>query len=430
MRLKRSEICTRVRLSLARALLSSSGPATSLGRRLAIIRRIRAAIASSGLALCELFPPELGREPAESLTAEIIPLAEACRFLEREARAILAPRRPSHGSRPFWLNKVELSIRREPLGVVLIIGPANYPLFLPGVQALQALVAGNAVVLKPGKGGSKLANALLGIAVKSGLPQDLWQVLDESVSSAEVTIRERVDKVVLTGSVESGRAVYKLAAEHMTPVILELSGFDPVFVLPGANLARAAAAISFGRKLNKSFTCIAPRRVFAFAQIADELEHLLSERLQMNDFDFDLVRVTGRNDALSLAAQSSYALGATIFGEPSAAKELAASVSAGVVVVNDMIVPTADPRVPFGGRRSSGFGSTRGAEGLLEFTAVKAVIVQRARRLRHLEPHPANAAEFFSAYLEATHSSAWGRRFAAWRKFAGSIMKTQRGKAS
>ena len=79
----------------------------------------------------------------------MLPLAEACRFLEREAEAILAPRRPGRRALPLWLSRVRREIRREPLGVVLIIGPGNYPLLLPGVQLIQALAAGNAVLLKP-----------------------------------------------------------------------------------------------------------------------------------------------------------------------------------------------------------------------------------------------------------------------------------------
>ncbi|MDJ8954084.1 aldehyde dehydrogenase family protein, partial [Clostridium perfringens] len=86
------------------------------------------------------------------LTAEVMPLLAACQFLERSAPRILKPRRFGAWGRPFWLAAVRSEVQREPLGVVGIIGPGNYPLFLPGVQALQALVAGNAVWIKPGVG--------------------------------------------------------------------------------------------------------------------------------------------------------------------------------------------------------------------------------------------------------------------------------------
>ena len=94
------------------------------------------------------------RPTLESLTAEVLPLAEACRFLEREAGKLLAPLRLGKRGLPLWLAGVRSEIQREPFGVVLIIGPGNYPLLLPGVQLIQALVAGNAVLLKPGVGGT------------------------------------------------------------------------------------------------------------------------------------------------------------------------------------------------------------------------------------------------------------------------------------
>ncbi len=83
--------------------------------------------------------------------AEVLPLADACRFLERSGPAILRPRKLGGRGRPAWLWGVTGTITREPQGVVLILGPANYPFFLPGVQLVQALVAGNAVLLKPGR---------------------------------------------------------------------------------------------------------------------------------------------------------------------------------------------------------------------------------------------------------------------------------------
>ncbi len=397
---------------------------TPLEERLAVIKKVRNSIAGSGTELCDLFPPELVRTRADSLTAEIIPLAEACRFLEREAKQLLAPRRLSTKSRPFWLRRVDVEVRREPLGVVLIIGPANYPLFLTGVQALQALVAGNAVILKPGLGGARLANTLRSFAVAAGMPHELFVVLDESISSAKAVIQEGVEKVVLTGSVESGREVYRQAAAMLTPVIMELSGYDPVFVQPGANLDRAAQAIAFGLRLNGGETCIAPRRIYVFEPIAEEFERRLEEGPAHRPIP--ITRVRNDDEALEKASRYPYALSATIFGEPARAKALARRVQAGVVVVNDIIVPTADPRVPFGGRQLSGFGTTRGAEGLLEFTCLKTVITQNGKRLRHLEPPPPNAEDLFNAYLAASHRTRWSDRLGGWRNLIAVVSRNKR----
>ncbi|HKI68776.1 MAG TPA: aldehyde dehydrogenase family protein, partial [Verrucomicrobiae bacterium] len=126
----------------------------SLKRRLSLIRELRRLIAENASQLAEASARVRQRPIGESLTTEIVPLAEACRFLEREAGKILTPRRLGSRHRPVWLSGVTTEILREPIGVVLIIGPGNYPLLLPGVQLIQALAAGNAVLLKPGVDGT------------------------------------------------------------------------------------------------------------------------------------------------------------------------------------------------------------------------------------------------------------------------------------
>jgi hypothetical protein len=97
------------------------------------------------------------------------------------------------------------------------------------------------------------------------------------------------------------------------------------------------------------------------------------------------------------------------------ALELAGFIRAGVVVVNDMIVPTADPRLPFGGRGMSGYGATRGAEGLLDLTAIKAVAVRKGKFRPHLdERHPGDG-ELFRAFLAASHGGSLRERWLGWR---------------
>ena len=197
--------------------------------------------------------------PAETLAGELIPLADACKFLENEAERILAPRRISNRRRPLWLGRVSVALQREPFGTVLIVGAANYPLFLPGVQALQALVAGNSVLIKPGRGASAAAQALVNTFCGAGLDPSLVQVLPEDVAWVASAVEAGVDKVVLTGSAETGCRVQSLLATSLTPATMELSGCDAVFVLESADLDRVARCLAFGLRFNGSATCIAPR---------------------------------------------------------------------------------------------------------------------------------------------------------------------------
>lgn len=445
-----------------------------LERRLGCLRTLRDELARDPTALTRHFSRELQRAAADSIAAEILPLAEASRFLERNAIKLLRPRWLSSHDRLLWLSKVRIELRREPLGTVLIIGPSNYPLFLPGAQTLQALVAGNAVLWKPGRGGRDVALVLREMAARAGIPPGLLTVLDETTRAGTAVLRAGVDKVVMTGSAKSGAAMLRDAAEQITPAIVELSGCDSVFVRGDADVTKAVRAVVFGMKLNGGATCIAPRRIFVNSAVAERFEQALTDAVRMlapvrvsptaasfaeavirqaislgarssSSADFvtdafqpvilwsarpemdvmrsDLVapvasvmRVDTDEEALEAASVCPYSLGATIFGEERGARRLAARVSAGVVVVNDMIVPTADPRLPFGGLRRSGFGKTRGAEGLLEMTNLKAVVVQRAAQLRHLEPPHPRAEELFVAFLAARHRRKWVDRLQAWRR--------------
>jgi hypothetical protein len=127
-----------------------------------------------------------------------------------------------------------------------------------------------------------------------------------------------------------------------------------------------------------------------------------------------LVTVDSDDDALKLAKLSPYALGATIFSSNlAAATALACRVAAGVVVINDMVVPTADPRLPFGGRKRSGFGVTRGAEGLLDMTVPKVITCTRGSWHPHFSPATTGDADLFTAYLRMVHGDGGWRRFRA-----------------
>ncbi len=452
--------------------------AATVSERLGVIRHLRRLLADNPLPLARTVPLEqpgsLHRTTADTLVAEVLPLAEACRWLLREAKPLLRDERLGSRSRPAWLRGVEAKVRREPLGVVLVVGPANYPLFLPGVQVLQALTAGNAVLWKPAPGAKTTADALRYLLLEAGLDPALLVVLDVAPGNVEQAIHAGVDKVVLTGHVDTGRAILRLCAEAVTPATVELSGCDAVFVLPGADLQRAAAALAFGLRLNGSATCMAPRRLFVSSAVADELLVLLREHLaalppvplsarvsqelaallenarsygaavvehgaadsfryalilnatpEMRAMETDLpapllsvLRFSNLSAAIEAHAACPYALTASIFGPEGDASQLAQGISVGTVVINDLIVPTADPRLAFGGRGQSGFGLTRGREGLLGMTAQKTILLQRSRSLRPYAPTGEAHESFFAAFLKVVHGSNWRARMAGMRALA------------
>jgi acyl-CoA reductase-like NAD-dependent aldehyde dehydrogenase len=472
------------RLILVARAVQADWAETPLRRRLGVVARLRHLIARNAAELSQSIGERPSRADGETLALEVLPLADACRFLEREAEALLEPRRLGTKGRPLWLSGTKAEVRREPLGVILIIAPSNYPLFLPGVQIVQALTAGNAVLIKPAPGCAEPMRALLGLLAEAGLPADLCVLLDETVEAGREAITAGVDKLVLTGSAETGQRVLADLAPYLTPAVMELSGNDAVFVLPGADLDLTAKALAYGLRLNGGATCIAPRRVFVdrgcaleleqrliplvlnlapiaipdriqtqVARLLDEAEvagcRLIGHRFQAKEPRMapviiadavpelgllredifapvlSLVPVAGETDALNAAAQCPYALGASIFGPEALARPLAARVRAGSVTINDLIVPTADPRLPFGGQGVSGFGVTRGAEGLLEMTTIKAVTIRTGRFRPHYEPVTPGDTAMMLDYIAATHGEE--ARWPAMKRLVRGLMRRGRG---
>lgn len=458
--------------------------ATPLPERLAVLQRARHILALRGREIALTATTSL-HPLAEVIASEILPLAAAIRFLERRAPALLRRKRLGASGRPVWLGRVAAEIHREPHGLIGIIGPSNYPLLLPGVQIFQALAAGNAVMLKPGQDGTAAARALASLLAEAGLPTGLLTILEESPEAGAALAALPCDKLFFTGSLRTGSRVLAALAPHAVPAVVELSGCDAVFVRADADVALTARALAFGMRLNGSRTCIAPRRVFvqnalleplkaalrsgirpsetAGDALADFLAPMLQEaadagceflsgglqpggnvalpcvlsgaaphlRITREDIFapvLSLIPVESDGQALAFASQCRFALGASIFSaDIEAARHLAARIPAGSVSINDLILPTADPRVPFGGRGHSGFGSTRGAEGLLEMTTLKVIHTRHGRFTPHFDaPHREDEA-FFVQCLLAGHAPGFSARLAAaWRAFRNLLTRSKR----
>lgn len=437
-----------------------------LRRRLRVLRTVRVALGRRPRELADTVSREA---VSQTLAAEVLPLLDAMRFLERESRRVLRERRLRLRGRPSWLCGTAVFARPEPLGVVLVIGPANYPLLLPGVPLLQALVAGNAVLVKPAPGGRAPLVRLVRELERCGLPEGLVEVLSEDVAAVAAYLKRGVDKVILTGSAKTGRAVLRELAETTTPAVLELSGCDAVIVLTGANLRLVVDCLLLGFTLNEGRTCLAPRRVFAEGPLVDKLLEQLRARLSergllerdyrgpavahavgkirealsqgavlrsgaLSEVDgvpgirgpvildgvttemsvarddlfvpvVSFLRVVNEADAVRSVRDCPYALGASVFGPLWRCHAVARSLDVGCVIINDMIVPSADPRVSFGGRHASGFGMTRGALGLQEMTQVKHIIRARPFFRPHLEPPCPADADVLESLIRLEHAS-------------------------
>ncbi len=464
--------------------------AAPLANRLRVLGRFRRLAADGARELAERVPTRLAgalsRTVADTLVSEVLPLIEACRFLDRESGRILRTRELGGEGRPVWLGRVEAQVERAPWGVVLVIAAANYPLLLAGVQTVQALVAGNAVIWKPAPGTEAVAFAMRTLLLEAGLEPELLTVLDASVAAAEEAIAARVDFVAVTGSPATGRAVLRQLAETVTPAVLELSGCDAVMVLPGADLRHVVEAMSFGLRFNGSFTCMAPRRILLAGLSAGEADFVeagltkalaglkpveLSEagRVLLGDLVEDaraqgatvavnglregeqqagatlvlgatpamvvmrsevfapvvsVMRTASVGEAIAADAVCPFGLTAAIFGREREARAVAGRLRVGNVLINDVIAPTADCRVSFGGRGGSGYGVTRGAEGLLAMTTPKTIQVRRGRPKRAYEVTGDGHIELFAGLTQLLHGG-WGKKFAGLRRLMAAARNLQ-----
>ena len=411
--------------------------ATSIRQRLCHIRSLRRLLVTECDALCAAIGQEIGKTTAESIGSEVLPTAEACLFLEREAARLLRPHTVPRRNRPLWLWRQRDVIHRRPRGVIGIIGTWNYPFFLSGVQIVQALTAGNAVLWKPSEVAPAVAALLHSLILKAGFPADLLQVMPATREAGAQLAEAAVDHVVFTGGVEVGRRLAARLGERLVSSTLELSGCDAQFVLDDADVQLAARAAWFGSTINRGQTCVAVRRSFvaravypAFcaalkplaesaqprhlatpsqaeqgrrlvaAALADGAKLLgppeqapaadpmammqavlIDARAEMavcREASFapvlSVLPFDTLDEALAMVVQCPYRLGASVFtGSPARAEPIATRVRSGMVTVNDVLVPTSHPATPFGGNGDSGWGVTQGAEGLLDMTVPQVV---------------------------------------------------------
>lgn len=168
----------------------------------------------------------------------------------------------------------------QPLGVVLVIAPWNYPVQLLLVPAAGALAAGNAVVLKPSEVSSATSTVLARL-VPQYLDPTAVAIVEGGVAETTALLEQRFDHIFYTGNGTVGRIVMATAAKHLTPVTLELGGKSPVIVDKSANVRVAARRIAWGKWLNAGQTCVAPDYVLVHrdieTQLVEELRNTLVE---------------------------------------------------------------------------------------------------------------------------------------------------------
>ncbi len=208
---------------------------------------------------------DLGKPPMEAYTAEIGLVLGEIKLTLKNLDEWCAPQRV----------KVQLAFKPgsaeivpEPLGVVLVIAPWNYPLQLLLAPLVPAIAAGNTVVLKPSEVAAATA-ALMAELIPQYLDESVVRVVTGGVSETTELLAEQFDHIFYTGNGTVGRIVMAAAAKHLTPVTLELGGKSPTIVAADADIEIAARRIAWAKFLNAGQTCVAPDYVLVNATVED-----------------------------------------------------------------------------------------------------------------------------------------------------------------
>ena len=408
----------------------------SPARRREVLRALRRLVTTEAETFAAAVAQDFGgRSWHETMISEVGVVAAAVDHalvrLDRWSR----PERVFVGWR-FWPARGR--VLKQPLGVVGVIAPWNYPVQLALSPLVGALAAGCRVVLKPSEHTPRTAAALCA-AVARHLDPDLVAAIEGGAELAAEMSGLAFDKLLFTGSTATGRRVLRAAAETLTPVVLELGGKSPAIVDPSANLRQAAADIVAGKLLNAGQTCVAPDYVLlpraaapAFVEAAKAAAKRMRpdpsgpdvtalcrpadrERLERMVAGLDLVPLVtpagprGTSPCLVIdPPQDSELMGEEIFGpvlplvfydDPEQVFEhlarrpaplalywfgrdqdrlatVLARTRSGGVAVNDTVLQVAVEGLPFGGLGESGVGAYHGRAGFDAFTHRRSVFLQ------------------------------------------------------
>ncbi|AEF34095.1 aldehyde dehydrogenase family protein [Mycolicibacter sinensis] len=403
------------------------------------LRRLEQMMNENEAQIAEALAADLDRKPFEAWLADIAGTAAEARYaakhvkkwMRRRHRLLELAQLPGRG----W-------VEYEPYGTVLIIGAWNFPFYLTLGPLVGAIAAGNTVVLKPSEI-SAASSRLMAELVPRYLDNDAIVVVEGDGAVSQALIAQGFDRVMFTGGTEIGRKIMAGAAEHLTPVTLELGGKSPCIVAADADIDVAAKRIAWTKLLNSGQTCVAPDYVLADATIRDELVARIGEAITdfraqephgmkiVNERQYNrltkyladtrgtvalgggtdaatlrieptvvvdpdpaealmtneifgpilpVITVASIEDAIAFVNARPKPLAAYLFTKTRAVREKVISrVPAGGMLVNHLVFQVSTAKLPFGGVGPSGMGAYHGRWGFEEFSHRKTVLTKPTR---------------------------------------------------
>lgn len=398
------------------------------------LEKLKNLIISNENILYEAISKDFGKSKFDTFTTELSFVLNDINYYIKNLKSLSKPQKVKTN----LVNQLGNSkVYADPLGCVLVIGAWNYPYQLSLSPIIAAMAAGNCCILKPSEIAENTMKAMASI-INENFPSDYLYVYEGGIEETTSLLQLRFDKIFFTGSTKVGKIVYKAAAEHLTPVTLELGGKSPAIVTKNANLEMAAKRIVWGKFLNAGQTCVAPDYLLVEETIQEQFLEMLRKYIKefkydhnseqytriinqrnfqrlvrlidkekiysgghfdeeklyieptiLNHIDWNdeimqeeifgpllpVIRFQSYNAALNSIVELEKPLAAYLFTNDSEEKEnFTRKLSFGGGCINDTVMHLSNDHLPFGGVGSSGIGNYHGKYGFETFSHQKAVL--------------------------------------------------------
>lgn len=230
------------------------GKTQNIEDRLALLGQLKTAIQAQEVEILSALQQNLSKPPFEGYVNEVLGVIREISYYQKHLQKWCRPQKVGTNLLVF---PAKAELRAEPLGLVLIISPWNYPFYLCLMPLIGAIAAGNCVVLKPSEY-TPATSAVIAKLIASVFPPAWVSVVEGDATASQQLLQEKFDHIFFTGSPRVGKVVMAAAAENLIPVTLELGGKSPCVLDQEINLKEAAKRIIWGKLLNAGQTCVAP----------------------------------------------------------------------------------------------------------------------------------------------------------------------------
>ncbi|KIL76740.1 aldehyde dehydrogenase family protein [Bacillus badius] len=261
--------------SAAQAFSTWSG--LPISERIRFLRKVRLQIIEELDQIVKVISDSTGKVSVEALTTEVMTVVDSISHIEKRAAAALKTKRVKT---PLTFIGKRSYIEYKPRGTVLVISPWNFPFQLSMIPIVEALAAGNAVILKPSEVTPLVGWLIEKLFTQAGLPDGLLQVAHGGKELGAALVKGKPDFIHFTGSVRTGKIIQTEAAKQLIPTLLELGGKDPMIVCADANLERAVQGALWGGFTNSGQVCMSVERVYVDKSVYQEFVDRLVEAAQ------------------------------------------------------------------------------------------------------------------------------------------------------